>query len=464
MKPEGDVVEEFERPIDVIKGSMEQVNAPRFLDLHMPMYTGQWVQLVVSLLVSVGFAYIFLSEGVTTEALLILAAALYVTGMALATSFPSGIQVALHAIRTTIGEIATVSYDVGPNGERTEASPGGEKEGWLVRPPPVGAWHLDRPYDEDEGGLLDDHPQNVGTPVPATFTLQSLIRIAQSAFMVIIARTYLLESGDPGMLYGALAVGAVILLVQFFRVRKWRALADRPTSTVRSMPMGPVEVYGQLRPRHGWPAVVFVDGDAGKCVHGLADWGWRYGHRFTWEEWVEERDEDGNVTGGRWESRSAYTLIRSDAGGAPTLVHDGTGGMAVHPNLLANGRRIQEWSDADLSLWSTRSRPGGKVRNLRAWHVWDIDGWTVGDPFFASCYAQPRRQEELMFEGVDQSVASALPELTREGDGFGHVVTVHRGTEALAFSDMESGLSAMLPSAIMVSIALVTFLMEGLWF
>lgn len=456
-------MDEFERPIDVIKGSMGPVNAPRFLDLHLPMKTGQWVQLVLSLLVSVGFAYLLLSEGVTTEALLILAAALYLTGMALATSFPSGIQVALHAIRTRLGEIDDVSYAVGPNGERTEVSKGGQKEGWLVQPPPIGAWHLDRPYDEDEGALLDDHPQNVGTPVPATFTLQSLIRIAQSAFMVIIARTYLLESGDPGVLYGALAVGAVILLVQFFRVRKWRALADRPTSTVRSMPMGPVEVYGQLRPRHGWPAVVFVDGDAGKCVHGLANWGWRYGHQFNWEEWVEERDEDGNVTGGRWESRSAYTLIRSASGGAPTLVHDGTGGMAVHPNLLTNGRRIQDWSAADPSLWSTRSRPGGRVRNLRAAHVWDIDGWTVGDPFFASCYARPRSQEELMSEGVDQSVASALPELTREGDGFGHVVTVHRGTEALAFSDMESGLSAMLPSAIMVSVALVTFLMEGLW-
>ena len=68
-----------------------------------------------------------------------------------------------------------------------------------------------------------------------------------------------------------------------------------------------------------------------------------------------------------------------------------------------------------------------------------------------------------MFEQVDQSLASALPELTREGDGFGHIVTVHRGTEALAFSDMESGLSAMLPSAIMVSVALVTFLLEGMW-
>ena len=453
-----------ERPIDVIKGSMEHVNAPRFLDVHLPMRTGQWVQLVLSLLVSVGFAYILLSAGATTEALLILAAVLYVTGMALATSFPSGIQVALHAIRTTIGEIAAVSYDVGPNGERTEVSPGGEKEGWLVRPPPIGAWHLDRPYDEDRGGLLDDHPQNVGTPVPSTLTLQSLIRIAQSAFLVIVARTYLLESGDPGPLYGALAVGAVILLVQFFRVRKWRALADRPTSTVRSMPMGPVEVFGQLRPRHGWPEVVFVDGDPGKCVHGLAGWGWRYGHQFNWEEWVEERDEDGNVTGGRWESRSAYTLIRSASGGAPTLVHDGTGGMAVHPNLLANGRRIQDWSSPDASLWSTRGRPSGRVRNLRAAHVWDINGWTVGDPFFASCYAQPRTQEELMSEGVDQSVASALPELTREGDGFGHVVMVHRGTEALAFSDMESGISAMVPSAIMVSIALVTFLTEGLWF
>lgn len=452
-----------ERPIDVIKGSMEPVTAPRFLDAYLPMKAGQWVQLVLSVLLTCGLVYILMSLGVTTENLLIFAVAFYILGMALATSFPSGIQLALHAIRTRLGDIADVSYGVGPNGEKTEVSPGGATEGWLVRPPPIGAWHLDRPYDEDEGGLLADHPQNVGTPVPATLTLKSLIRIAQSALLVIIARIYLLESGDPGALYGALGVGAVILLVQFFRVRKWRALADRPTSTVRSMPMGPVEVYGQLRPRFGWPAVVFVDGDAGKCVHGLADWGWRYGHQFNWEEWVEERDEDGNVSGGRWESRSAYTLIRSASGGSPTLVHDGTGGMAVHPSLLTNGRRIQEWSQSDMSLWSTRRRPGGRVRNLRAAHAWDIDGWTVGDPFFASCYAQPRTQEELMFEQVEQSLASALPELTREGDGFGHIVTVHRGTEALVFSDMESGLSAMLPSAIMVSVALVTFLMEGMW-
>lgn len=456
-------MDEYERPIDVIKGSMGPVIAPRFLDAHLPMYTGQWVQLVVSVLVSAGFAYIFLSAGVTTGALLLLAAALYLSGMALATSFPSGIQVALHAIRTRLGDLSDVSYGVGPNGERTEVSPGGEDQGWLVEPPSIGAWHLDRPYDEDEGGLLDDHPQNVGTPVPSTLTLQSLIRIAQSAFMVIVARTYLIDSGDPGPLYGAMAVGALILLGQYFRVRKWRAIADRPTSTVRSMPMGAVEVYGQLRPRDGWPSVVFVDGDPGKCLHGLADWAWKYGHQFTWQEWVEERDQDGKVSGGRWEQRSEYTLIRSDSGGTPTLVHDGTGGVAVHPDLLFDGRRIQDWSAADLSLWSTRSRPGGRVQNLRAFHVWDINGWTMGDPFFASCYARPRTQEELMFEGVDQSVASALPELTREGDGFGHIVTVHRGTEALAFGNMESGLSAMLPSAIMVCVALVTFLMEGLW-
>ena len=453
-----------ERPIDVIKGSMEPVTAPRFLDAYLPMKVGQWVQLGLSVLLTCGLVYVLMSLGVTTENLLIFAVAFYILGMALATSFPSGIQVALHAIRSRLGDISDVSYALGPNGERTEVSRGGPAEGWLVQPPPIAAWHLDRPYNEDEGGLLVDHPQNTGTPVPSTLTLQSLIRIAQSAFLVIIARTYLLESGNPNPLYGALAVGAVILLVQFFRVRKWRAIADRPTSTVRSMPMGPVEAYGQLRPRHGWPSVVFVDGDADKCVHGLADWGWRYGHQFNWEEWVEDRDEEGKVTGGRWESRSAYSLIRSDSGGAPTLVHDGTGGIAVHPSLLTNGRRIQDWSYPDMSLWSTRRRPSGKVRNLRAAHTWDINGWTVGDPFFASCYARPRTQEELMSEHVDQSLANALPELTREGDGFGHIVTVHRGTEALAFSDMESSIGAMLPSAIMVSVALVTFLMEGLWF
>ena len=107
------------RPIDVIKGSMEPATAPRFLDAYLPMNVGQWVQLGLGVLLTCGFVYILMSLGLTTENLLIFAVAFYILGMALATSFPSGIQVALHAIRTRLGDIADVSYALGPLPIRT---------------------------------------------------------------------------------------------------------------------------------------------------------------------------------------------------------------------------------------------------------------------------------------------------------------------------------------------------------
>ena len=56
----------------------------------------------------------------------------------------------------------TVSYGVGPNGEKTEPSQGKEGEGWLVKPPQIKHWHLNEPYAEDDRGLLAEHPMNLG--------------------------------------------------------------------------------------------------------------------------------------------------------------------------------------------------------------------------------------------------------------------------------------------------------------
>ena len=94
------------------------------------------------------------------------------------------------------------------------------------------------------------------------------------------------------------------------------------------------------------------------------------------------KDEEGNVTGGRWESRSSYDKQRSNSGEWPMLVHDGTGGMAIQAGVLSGGRRIREWDRHDDSLW--RRRPSGNVRNLEAKHVWYGTGWSMGDPLFLS--------------------------------------------------------------------------------
>jgi len=436
-------------PLDAIREALEPVRAPRFLDLNLPRTGWGWAGVVAPLLIIVVFPHPLV---------------VYIVGALMAYCCPTGIELAIAKVRESVGSCATVTYEQGPNGELTEPSKGTHSEGWFVVPPQIDAWHVERPYDPDPSGLLAEHPVNVGTPVAAMFTLRSLLRVAQSAFLAFFAWWVFSTTGSPDWLYICLAGGQLLLVSRWLKVRKWRALSDLPTSTVRSAAVGKVEVFGQLRPRTTWPLPVAVDNDPRKLGHGLGAWTWRYGHLFEWEEWVEERDEEGNVTGGRWDNRSAYTFIRGAEGSWPTLLHDGTGGIALNANLLDHPPRVNDWRSADHSLWSTRGRPSGKVRNTRAYHSWDLNGWAMGEPLFASCYAVPRSNEELQAESVDISTASANIELTREGSAIGHAVTVHRGTELLAMQEMESSIGAMLPSSILVCVSLFTLITNGVWF
>ena len=130
------------------------------------------------------------------------------------------------------------------------------------------------------------------------FTLRSLLRVAQSAFLAFLAWWVFSTTGSTDWLYICLAGGQLLLVSRWLKVRKWRALSDLPTSTVRSAAVGKVEVFGQLRPRTTWPLPVAVDNDPRKLGHGLGAWTWRYGPLFEREEWVEERDEEGNEKGG----------------------------------------------------------------------------------------------------------------------------------------------------------------------
>ena len=480
--------------IDRVRAHMEPVIAPRFLDAYLPLRRLDWFGLVIGLLFcAVPFAMMVSSYGQNDpEAYVtfaVFAVMFYTVGNIIAFRFPSGIEVALHAMRNDRCGPIQFKYARGPNGERTQPSPHkeelGNSEGWLAEPPPISDWHLEDPYAADDEGLLADHPLHVGSPVPATFTVRSLIRLVQSLVLVASGMAVFNATGAPGFLYGVLLMAAFALTVNAVKLRGWRRLADRPTSTVRSLPMGPVEVFGQLRPRTGWPGPVWVDGDASKSAHGMALWEWRHGVLQTWEEYVEEHDENNNVTGGRWESRSSFDLIRSATGGVPVVLHDGTGGVAVDTNVLTWGLGLSDrksWQQKDMNLWTgplppsyhrrnplaalnkrnplaarNRREPviSHNIRNIWAGYSWVISGWAVGDPLFASCYAVPRSREELMSEGVDQSVASSLPVLTVDGDAPGHSIEVHRGTELLTFEASESALSALLPAASMAFVALV---------
>ena len=212
----------------------------------------------------------------------------------IAYSFPTGIG----AIKTLSGQKMsgiTVSYGVGPNGEKTEPSQGKEGEGWLVKPP-LKHWHLNEPYAEDDRGLLAEHPMNLGTPIPALFTTKSIIILLKNILLSIAGVLLFIETNESMALIPILALGFLGLVINYNRVMKWRKIVDLPTSTIRAI--GRLEVFGQLS-RENLGQTIFVDNDPSKELFGMGIWSWEYSHSFSWDEWVDETDDEGNVIGGR---------------------------------------------------------------------------------------------------------------------------------------------------------------------
>jgi len=430
---------------------------PTFFDFNLPFGLSRWFLFVVGLLLS-ALGILF---GISPYNPLALAVVIYFFGYMLAASFPSAIVIVVRNLRNLSPGGSDVHYATGPNQEKTQPSIGTETEGWILNPPQIAEWNLASPHSPDAGGMLAEHPRKLGTPVPATFTMYSMLRLFQSfaagVFVYLAVEKY--DEVDPAR--AGVAIALLILLVQFFRRRKTMRISDLATSSMQGLPMGGVEVFGQLRPRlaNGWVPPIAVDGDRNKMVYGQLNWYWEYGHKFTWDEYVETKDDEGNVSG-EWKSRSDYRRIRNDDGGALALVHDGTGGVAVESDLLDVGTRPStgSWSDEDRSLWNTRSRPSGKVRDLRASHEWKSNGWSIGDPFFSHCYARPKTNAEIEQQPVDKTIAPSLIMLTKEGEEPGHKVMVHRGSEILALSNSESAPSAYLPSLLLAILSGIAWL------
>ena len=448
--------------MEIIREALAPVSQPRFFHFVMPKGK-DWAGIVVGIGLSVvaSFFTIFAFYTGTIESLITGLIAFsypfYCFGALISVCFPTGIEMAIRKLRETTLKSKTVSFSAGPNGEKTESSKGTVDEGWLISPPKIKQWHMEEPYKEDDSGLLLDHPTKTGTAVPATFTVRALINLTKSLLLAIGGVLAFQVTQDTDVLVLILAVGLIAFIFRYSKVRKWRAITDLPTSKIRSAAVGKLEVFGQIRPRKSWPPTINVDNDPSKQLFGMGAWYWEYGHAFSWEEYVETKDEEGNVTGGQWEPRSSYDRQRRNSGEWPMLVHDGTGGMAIQAGVLSGGRKVREWDRLDNSLW--RSYPSGNVRNCKAKHVWYGTGWSMGDPLFLSGYASPRDNASLESENVDRTQGYALLELGKKGNSIGHAVTVHRGTELLALQEMESGIAALLPSLCMIAITGVPLLM-----
>lgn len=134
----------------------------------------------------------------------------------------------------------------------------------MISPPKIKQWHIEEPYKEDDSGLLLDHPTKTGTAVPATFTVRAVINLAKRLLLAIgEVMAFEVTQNTNGLVF-ICGVGLIVLIFRYDKVRKWRAITDLPTSTVRSDAVGKVEVFGQIRPRKSWPPTINVDNDPSK--------------------------------------------------------------------------------------------------------------------------------------------------------------------------------------------------------
>ena len=111
---------------------------------------------------------------------------------------------------------------------------------------------------------------------------------------------------------------------------KMQLTIDVPTSKIRSMAAGELELVGQVR-RWASPApAVSVGGDPARTYQNLHSWRWLYEIYLRRTRIVMTDDGPRTETEYRWET------IAQENGGHNFILHDGTGGVLVKPDTFAD--------------------------------------------------------------------------------------------------------------------------------
>lgn len=319
---------------------------------------------------------------------------------------------------------------------------------WVLPAPTPEAWHLDDRYREDATGLLPEHPSEIGTPIPASFSLFGIGSIVAAGAMVVLTSVLSTASEEPLIAYGVLGASVLILALAWFTYGRTQASMDMPTSKIRSMAIGSNELVGQVRPKDAWPEQVLVDGDPGKAVDGLMLWRWVYEIELEYE--VKSKDSEGNET---WKKQRSWQEVRSAKGGTPFIIHDGSGGAVVDADSFNNkivlGDPLIVWSCGHSILYEAMPNAVRSIHHLRGAagtvasmfdnrrkerilnHRWTLEGLSTGDPIYVMGTVASRPREEIEAEGIDATLQNALLKVTGE-KAPGFKPRLERGTELSA--------------------------------
>jgi len=304
---------------------------------------------------------------------------------------------------------------------------------WVLPPPSFESWPSDPYRPNDENTLIEEHPDVVGTPHPATFTLYSINGMVFVITSIWLASDLLARHGDTTHIIVGNILRIVLILFTvtwtYYAWKKWKLMhniLDTPTSRVRSVAAGPVELVGQIRPAPSGTLAVSVGGDSSQLVEGVV------AYRWLEEELVCTTDKDGKKTC-NWVSR------RDENGSTGFILHDGTGGILVQPST---------WKGVEY---------GGE---LYCWNRgnWRYRTWVLGagDPIYCLGRAENRSNAEKE-EGLDGSIQSSHL-VVRGNKDIGMQVHLRRGTELSIISGLRSTTESIVIPLIMLTFSAIPFL------
>ena len=337
--------------------------------------------------------------------------------------------------------------------QQTTLVPTNDPNDWILPAPGPQTWDTANPYGpHGDGSPLPEHPVKVGTPRPATMTSFGIFSNL-AVVCGLVAGTAAINS-DPTLEVGIVpalvvaGVGLIATLVSFFKIKALGQMLDTPTSLVRSAAVGHPELVGQVRPGMAGGLTVKVDGSDAMVMHNMT------GFRWTYEQYQcrTVRDSEGNTR-----EECNWVTIRSDKGGVPFILHDGTGGIKVNLTSFKRtdyGQLLKRWDGAfaqtlgkQLMASAVAGLLGGATVKK---HRWTLYGLRLGDPVYVLGETKPRPSDELQAEGLDGTLGNSTIEVWGNQDAPGTKCTLMRGSELSNIGKSRSGLEMMLPALLIM--------------
>lgn len=372
----------------------------------------------------------------------------------MALTSPGSLEAKLHQVRQSAIDPAELEAKAEASGlsidnwwmKQTSYVPTTDPSDWILPAPGPSTWNNDDRYGpEGDGSALPEHPSKIGTPIPATMTLFSVYCLLAISLILVFTAS-IQEDYTPAIIITL--IGLILSLVGFFRAKMVRQMIDTPTSLVRSAPVGNPELVGQVRPIDEGCLTVVVDGNQNMTVGNMVGYQWSYEQyqcRTT-------TDSEGNS-----KEECHWVTIRSDAGGCPFILHDGTGGIRVNTSSFKRidyGQYLKRWDGAfaqTLGKQIMASAIAGMLGGARVKkHRWTLYGLRLGNPVYVLGQTKPRPSEALQAEGLDGTLGNSIIEVWGNEDAPGVKCTLNRGSELSNLGRSRSGFELVILPIIMM--------------